>query len=606
MRLPIHFIRLSGRSVENRLLLIVVDNSFSMKAGSRLANAKQGAVQLLGSRPPAQRAQIMALGGGLAVLTQPTQDGGALRSAVDSVQASDARANLGELARGLRALADSVHTPIELHLFSDMQKTAMPASFADMALPANVTVTVHQVSVTSPNWTVESVSAPAQLSDPKKARVQAVIAGYGTKTATRTVSLVVNEKAIATRNVEIPADGRATVEFPTLDVPYGWNRCAVTIDSSDSFPADDVSLFAVKRSDPQRVLFLHQANDARSPLYFGAALAAANQQSFRLQSFDSEKVADIDPSQYAFVVLSDAITLPPLFENALSRYVSKGGNLLIAVGTSAAHHAHLPIFGGSATAAHAYPLEGYATVGQTDLTHPLFQWNGQANESANNAGWADLKIHYVAGVDAAQARVIARLADGTPLLLEKQIGEGHVLVFASGLDNLTNDLPVHPAFVPFVDRAARYLAGSDNFGGSRVVDSFVPLRTAAAQVPGSAGVEVTDPDGHPALSLKEAATAQSFHLTRAGFYHFRLANGAESLMGVNPDRRESNLEPMPNDLLQLWTAHPASSSTSDASFMGQKNSAHSIWWYVMLVVLLTAVAESVLASRYLGTQREEA
>ena len=77
----------------------------------------------------------------------------------------------------------------------------------------------------------------------------------------------------------------------------------------------------------------------------------------------------------------------------------------------------------------------------------------------NEAGWADLKIYYVAGVDAGQARVIARLTDRTPLLMEKQIGEGHVLLFASGLDNLTNDLPVRPAFVPFVDKAARYLIG---------------------------------------------------------------------------------------------------------------------------------------------------
>ena len=38
----------------------------------------------------------------------------------------------------------------------------------------------------------------------------------------------------------------------------------------------------------------------------------------------------------------------------------------------------------------------------------------------------------------------ARLTDGTPLLLEKQIGEGHVLLFTSGLENLTNDLPLHP------------------------------------------------------------------------------------------------------------------------------------------------------------------
>ena len=165
--------------------------------------------------------------------------------------------------------------------------------------------------------------------------------------------------------------------------------------------------------------------------------------------------------------------LPSIFENALLRYVRSGGSVLIAAGTSAAHHARIPIFGGTSSDAHSYSRDGYAVVGETDLTHPAMNDSGQDG--------ADLKIYYAASVDAAQARVIVRLTDQTPLLMEKQIGEGHVLLFASGLDNLTNDLPVRPAFVPFVDRTARYLSGSDSISGSRLVDSFVPLRSAAAQ-----------------------------------------------------------------------------------------------------------------------------
>ncbi len=381
-------------------------------------------------------------------------------------------------------------------------------------------------------------------------------------------------------------------------MPYGLNHCEVRIDSADNFPADDVSVFAVKRSDPERVLFVHQARDSRSPVYFGAALAAANQASFILQSIDSDRSADIDPSKYAFVVLSDTLALPSIFENALSQYVRRGGSVLIAAGTSAAHHARIPIFGGTSADAHSYSRDGYATVGENDLTHPVMN---------DATGWSDLKIYYAAAVNPDQARVIARLTDHTPLLLEKQIGEGHVLLFASGLDNLTNDLPVRPAFVPFVDRAARYLSGIGAIGGSRLVDSFVPLRTAAPQT-GTAGVEIIGPDGHRALSLAEAAAAQSFQLTRAGFYQIRFANGRDSLIGVNPDRRESDLEPIPSELLQLWGAHSATPSSAAAPFDAtqQKNSARSIWWYVMLLVLVAAVAESIIASRYLGTQREEA
>lgn len=595
------FIRRPSTSTSDKLLLVVVDNSFSMKAGSRFADAKQGALQLLSSRPRSQRAEVMALGGRLAVLTQPIQDAAALRSAVESIQPGDSRANLGELAQGVRSLVETVRTPVELHLFSDMQKTGMPANFADIELPANVSVVLHPVgAAATPNWTVESVTAPAQLADPKdpkQSRVQAVIAGYGTPAASRTVSLVVNGNTVATRKVDVPPDGRATVEFPSLDVPYGLNRCAVKIDSADGFPADDVSLFAVKRADPERALFIHQASDARSPLYFGAALAAASQASFTLQSIDSEKSADIDPSKYAFVVLSDAVALPSVFENALMRYVRAGGNVLIAAGTSAAHHARIPIFGGSTSDAHSYSRDGYAVVGQTDLTHPVM----------NDAqGWTDLKIYYAAGVNADGARVIVRLTDQTPLLMEKQIGEGHVLLLASGLDNLTNDLPVHPAFVAFVDRTAHYLSGSDSIGSSRLVDSYVPLRTASVRssTP-SAGVEIIGPDGRRALSLADAASAQSFQLTNAGFYQIRFANGRTALIGVNPDRRESDLQPMQNDLLQLWGKGSATPSPA-TGYMTEKYTVHSIWWYVMLLVLVAAVAESIVASRYLGTQREEA
>jgi Aerotolerance regulator N-terminal/von Willebrand factor type A domain len=596
------FIRLAAGGANSKLLLIVVDNSFSMKAGSRFTDAKQGAVQLLASRPRSQRAEVMALGGRLAVLTQPIQDAGALRSAVESIQPGDSRANLGELAHGVRALVETVRTPVELHFFSDMQKTGMPANFADMQLPANVTVVLHTAGSLTPNWTVESIHAPAQLADvkdPKKSRVQAVIAGYGTPAASRTVSLVVNGNSVATRKVDIAANGRATVEFPSLDVPYGLNHCAVKIDSADGFPADDISVFSVKRADPERVLFVHQANDLRSPLYFGAALAAASQAYFTLQSIDSEKSTDIDPSKYAFVVLSDAVALPSIFENALTRYVRGGGSVLIAAGTSAAHHARIPIFGGTTSDAHSYSRDGSALIGQTDLTHPVMN---------DAAGWTDLKVYYVAGVDADGARVIVRLTDQTPLLMEKQIGEGHVLLLASGFDNLTNDLPVRPAFVAFVDRTARYLAGSDSISGSRLVDSYVPLRTAAARAGNpSLGVEIIGPDGRRALSLAEAASAQSFQLAHAGFYQIRFANGHTALIGVNPDARESDLLPIENDLLQMWAKGSATPAPSTAAgYVQEKYTPHSVWWYVMLLVLVAAVAESIVASRYLGTQREEA
>jgi hypothetical protein len=532
------------------------------------------------------------------VLTEPTQDSGVLRSAVNSIQPGDTRASFGELAGTLRSMAETLHTPIELHLFSDMQRSAMPASFAEMALPANVSLVPHpQARGPQPNWTVESVSAPGEVFDPKKSRVQAVISGYHTPAAKRTVSLVVNGKAIATQTVDVPAEGRASVEFSSLDVPYGLTRCEVRIDSADSLPADDASLFAVKRSDPRKVLFVYESNDTRSPLYFRAALTSAAESAFNLETVTVDRVASVQPAGHDFVVLSDVASLPASFENALTNYVKAGGSVFIAAGTSAARHPRIPIFGDTITDSRYYSREGarFLTVGEMDPSYPSVQ---KANR------WTGVKFYFAVRVAGTDARVAARLTDQTPLLLEKKIGEGRALLFASGLDNFTNDFPLHPVFIPFVDQTARYLSGMETRAGSRIVDSFLELRSAKEQ---SVGVEVIDPDGKRPLSLKEATAAQSFQLTRAGFYRLRLANGREDLVGVNADRRESDLDVIPKDVLALWmgNAGNAAQEASSGTVAQDQKKPYSLWWYAVLLLLLAAIAESLLSSQYLTMSREQ-
>jgi len=190
------------------------------------------------------------------------------------------------------------------------------------------------------------------------------------------------------------------------------------------------------------------------------------------------------------------------------------------------------------------------------------------------------------------------------VLLDKKVGEGHALLLASGLDDLTNDFPVQPIFVPFVRQTALYLSGTADRSGSLLVDSLLELRTTKEQ---AVSVEIVDPAGRRPLSLKEATSAESYQLTSAGFYEVRLANGRQEVVGVNSDRRESNLEVIPDDELSLWRGGGGTGS-GQASGPGEgpePAKPRSLWWYAMLLVLAAALLESLLAARYLATQREE-
>jgi hypothetical protein len=592
------FINRRAANMSNeKLQLLIIDNSFSMRAGTRLQDARREALSVLSSRRPSDRAQVMALGSQIQVLTQPSQDAGALRAAVESLQPGDSHGNFGELARSLRSLAESVATPIELHLFSDMQKSQLPASFNELALPANISLILHPVvKDTVPNWTVESVNVPGQVWDPKKTRVQVVVAGFNTPAATKTVTLLAAGKTLATQSVAVPANGRATVEFPSLDVPYGFTRCEARIDSSDTLSADDSSIFAVERTDPRRVLFVYEAGDSRSPVYFRAALASTADSGFALDTVSTAQAAGLALSKYAFVVLSDVISVPASFESELLRYVQSGGSVWIAIGTSAAHSTRIPVFGGNILESRYYSRtnDRFLSVGEADPSYPSV---------AKADHWSGVKFYFAVRVDPGDARVAVRLTDQLPVLLEKKMGEGSVLLFTSGLDNLANDFPLHPIFVPFVEQTARYLSGTENRSGARTVDSFLELRSSKEQ---SVSVEVVDPDGHRPLSLKEASSAETYQLTRAGFYELQLANGRHDILGVNPERSESNLEVIPDETLALWRGGSGGAAQSAAASQTEaQTKPFSVWWYIMILALATALAESLVANRYLGVQQQE-
>lgn len=590
--------RSSGNLGGRKMLIIAVDNSFSMRYGDHLARAKQEAQRAVANLNPGEQGQVLALGSRVHFLTQPTEDAEQLRNAITSIQLSDERSSFGELTRALRTISQSSRVPLEVHFSSDMQKSSMPPSFSDLRLAEGINMVFHPVAgKREPNWLVESVTAPGKIYDPKKVRVQAVVAGMGAEAAKRKVSLVLDNKVLESKTVDVPANGRATVEFLALESPYGFHKGEIRIEPADSLREDDRFAFAVERADPRRVLFLHGAGENRGVLYYRTALESSADAGFVLEPMAVDQAANQSLSKYAFVVLSDVGSLPAGLDDRLRTYVNGGGSLLVSLGPATTSMPRVPVFNEAILEARYSPREGerFQTVASADPEHPSVR---RANR------FEGVEFYQTIRVDAGKSRVIARLTDQTPLLMEKQSGEGRVLVFASTFDNISNDFPLHPSFLPFVEQTARYLSGEEERSASLAVDSYLELRSAKEQ---GATVEIIDPDGKRPLSLKESTSVPSFQVAREGFYEVHRASGRQGMVAVHADRRESDLAPMPSETLELWrsTGRVATGSSSTAAGEDQAKP-WSLWRYALLLVLVTAVIESFIASRYLSVEKESA
>jgi hypothetical protein len=584
--------RLAALAGGPKLTVLAIDNSFSMRQDDRLARAKREAAQVAAKLGAGDKLQVLAFGSQVHVM-------GDSAAAIQPIEPTDTRSSYAELSRALRSIAQtgaqSARMPVVAHLFSDMQKSSLPANFADLRLGDSVRLVAHPVADRrAANFAVESVNAPRRVYGSGKARVEATIAGYGTEQARRRVSLVLNGREIDSKSVDVPAGGRAAAEFLPADLPFGLNRGEIRIDSGDNLPGDDRFYFSVERAEARRVLFVHEARNQRDALYFRTALEAAAESAYALDAVPVEQSANLAPQKYAFVVLSDVSGLPASFETALRDYVRAGGSLLVALGRESALRTQVPVFDETIIEPRYYARDGdrFQTAAWLDSGHPSIH---------NAQRWDDVKFYQAVRINPGAARVAARLGDETPLLLEKQLGEGRVLVFASTFDNISNDFPLHASFVPFIEHTANYLARQEEGPSNYLVGSYLELRQAKEQ---GAAVEVLDPKGERALTLDEATRAQNMPLSMAGFYDVKRPNGRHELVAVNADRHESDLDVISADTVALWqnTAQGQQNATSGGQAESPKPM--EFWWYVLIAVLALAIAESLLGNRHLTVDNE--
>ena len=579
--------------------MIVVDTSMSMGFQGRWERAMAEAERIVGAMESGDAAQILANGPGVRIVTERTRDRGTLLAAIRSLESGASRNSYGDLIEALRNLIPAVGMPVEAHLISDFQRSAIPGRFSDIELPAMAALIPHNVAdPEAPNWAVESVKGAMRLygAGEKKGRLEVIVAGFGTAAARKRVTLLVGGKQVAERTADVPASGRASVVFEGFDVPRGSTRAVVAIDQTDALALDDRRLVALKNTEPAPILFFSGHSRRRDALYYKAALGAGSESIFEVRTASPAEADRFHPENFALVVISDVPRLSSLFTERLRGYVEAGGSVLLAAGPNIALAGEAPLYEKRIGEARYVPREGerFQVAGEVDASHPALR---------QVKGIRRVKFFRYAQLWTGEGdEVAARFADEAPMLVEHVIGDGRLLVFSSSLDNVWNDLPVYPVFVPFVVESARYLSGLEDSRMQAVIDSVLLLRKRRA--PGST-VQVFDPEGRRVLSLLESVSEQDLPVGHLGFYEVRRA-GESELIAVNPDPRESNLRPMEDDMLALWQATGAGKGgvavENTETPIGLPP--FEVWRWLLALLLVAALLESVVGNRHLGERRE--
>ena len=584
-------VRSTSAVTPRRIQIVVLDRSFSMRFQNNFADMK-AQVSSFVQRSNGRRIQLFALDSHTVALTQADSNQAAVLEEVNALQPTDDESSYGEFARTMRVLEQTSGLALDIDLFTDVQQTSLPAAFTDLRVGPHSVLSIHPVGTSkSPNFGVESVAVPFRTYNTAGVRLTAGIAGWQTDSATRRVSVLLDGKKISSKDVTVPASGRAEITFDDIAIPFGAHRGEVQIEPHDDLPRDDSFPFSIEHADPRKVLFLTASRRAAEGFFYKSAMDASlssglSSSGLKVQVQSLAETAGVDFSPYALVVLNNPGELSDSFSRGLADYVTKGGSALIAIGPAT-------------TAKGAVPLSNDRVSATGKVQHARISTSEMFSSNVFDQAQFITTPQIKLGLG---DKTLASFDDSCPLLVEQQKGEGKVVLFASTLDNSTSDFPTHRGYLPFVATISAYLAGDLDESSTVVVGNAITLRQTGHE---SNSADVINPEGKHEFPLSEATRIMSFKPNVQGFYDVHTASGRHRLLAVHADRRESNLERIPADTLNLWR-NTNSDRRNELPTTTATNTPFqfSLWRYLLIFVLIAALVESVFATRYLGEESQ--
>jgi hypothetical protein len=561
--------------------IILVDTSASMGRNGVFDRALEEARDAIEDAPGGTVIQIIAADDDVHIVSDASTDKARQHSALSSLSVQATRIDFGRAIAEIDRFAESLVPPVELHVISDFQATAMPRRFADLVPSRISSLITHPLGTGEPvNLSIEYLR---ETSDGLDVGVRAV----GNRERPADIELIVNNNDV--RRQSITGAGKQIQSFADLQYEPGYNRIEVRIATDDDWQADNHWYGVVDNEPPAPVPLITSNRGGSAFTYLTAALESVAGGRYQVEpliigEFDTRVL-----SRYRWALIGDIGTLDPELVDGLTDYLQQGGNLLIFAGALSRSGESLPLSGHQLAPSAGARTQEILSIGQIDTEHPALS----ATE-----GWHAVHVTRSLPVEPiAGDRVLMRLNSGDPFIIERRLGLGRYLLVLSGANRDASDLVIRPVFVSFIVEAAKYLSGATEISRDYLTGDRLPLSLV-----GSASGQIVDPEGKMVLSLADTVREQQVTLDKPGIYEVYTPHG-EQLVAVNIDPRESDFEPISDAVLEKWQD---AASLRDESFAAQEAAVEmrslELWPWALLFMALVLVAESVLGNAHLLTR----
>src|SRR5256712_6169138 len=259
----------AGNTTANRGVVLMLDNSYSMRYGNNFDRLKAEAQKRIDSMRASDRMAIIAFNENATLLARPTSDKNALKAIVDTLEPSFSGTRYYEaFTLADRALSEFAGDQKQLVVISDFQRNGWNRSSRESIIGTDVkTETVNLAVQDRNNVGIDCVSVDqTSFTRTYPGRVIARIHNYRKDIPVDVqVSVALNDKEMGRKTLTVSANSSALAEFTGFDLQLGFSKGRVHIDSNDPLKVDDDFLFALERRGKTKMVVVDGGEAKKKP-----------------------------------------------------------------------------------------------------------------------------------------------------------------------------------------------------------------------------------------------------------------------------------------------------------------------------------------------------